>query len=217
MQIFNVTKNKRGIKNRHLFLTVCIMFILFSTSCTSLTKLGVDDYPNDNLTKKNYSELNGTYSNSHDTIFGKLEHAPFDGYNELELLEHQNILNQLFLIVPESSFRSEDKKIIDPKEKWIKIEFKSSRKAVVSMYHNDKFVFSKNIHGKYKNGYFYLRPKIFIFPGIPLAFGYSFERARLGKSGDNLLLDYSINMWVVAAISGSSDKGYCSSVYKKKE
>ncbi len=194
MQIIYITEHLSKRKIRHLFLAVWIMFVLLSTSCTSLSNLGVNDYPNNNLSKKNFSELNNSYSNSQDTIFGKLEHVPFNGNNELELLENQNILNQLFLIVPESSFWTEDKKMIDPKEKMINIEFQSKRKAIVSMYHNNTFIFSKKIHGKFKNGYFYLRPKIFIFSGIPLAFGYSFKRTRLGKSGDNLLLAYKINM-----------------------
>ena len=139
---------------------------------------------------------------------------PGNGFDELE---QQMILNQLFLNIPESYYRDTEGNMIDPNEKYVKIEFLSSKKATVSFYHNERFVFSKNINGRFKNGYFYLRPKIFVIPIVPLVFGYNFERTRIGKSGSNLLIDYSVNRWGFALVAGSSDKGYTSSVYRKKE
>ena len=204
-------------KIKYLKFAIWTLEILLLTSCTSLSKLGLKDYPNDRLSKHNYHELNGIYSNCHDTILGRLEHAPYDGYSEPEMLNSQDIISQLFFNPPESSYREIDGKIIQPNEKWIKIEFLTKRKAIVSMYHNDRFVFSKIIHGKFRNGYFYLRPKIFIIPLVPIVFGYYFERARIGKSSKNLLIDYTINMWGFAIAAGSSEKGYTSSVYKRKE
>lgn len=196
-------------------LIVCIV-TFFSTSCTSLSKLGLQDYPKDQLTKNNYHELNGTYFSQNDTIRGELVHFPYDGYSEQERLQNFNILHQLLLSVPQSAFRGEDGQRIEPNEKWITIEFVSKNKAIISLYHNERFVFSKKIHGRFKKDYFYLRPKIWVMPLIPLVFGYDFERARLGKSGDYLTIDYRINMWGFVIAAGSSEKGYASSIYKKK-
>lgn len=213
---YKIKENWR-FKIKYLKFATWTLVILLPTSCTSLSKLGLNDYPNDKLSEHNFHELNGIYSNCHDTIIGRLEHAPYDGYSELEMLNSQDIISQLFLKTPESSFREVNGKIIKPNEKWIKIEFLSKRKAIVSMYHNDRFVFSKIIHGKFRNGYFYLRPKIFIIPLVPLVFGYYFERARIGKSSEDLLIDHTINMWGFAIAAGSSEKGYTSSVYKRNK
>ncbi len=206
-------KKKKEFQVQILKSITWILAILIFSSCTSLSKLGLDNYPNDKLTKTNYLDVNGIYSNSHDTISGKLKHEPYAGFDELE---QQTILNQLFLTIPESYYRESSGEIIPPDEKWVKIEFKSDKKAIVSMYHNKNFVFSKEIRGKIKGGYFYLRPKWYIIPIVPIAFGYNFERARIGKSGTKLLIDYSVNMWGFALVAGSSDRGYCSSVYKLK-
>ena len=85
------------------------------------------------------------------------------------------------------------------------------------MYHNDKFVFSKNIRGKFRNGYFYRRPKVYVMPLIPLLFGYNFERTRIGiTTNEDLIIDYTINMWGFALVAGSAEKGATSSIYKKK-
>ncbi len=212
----NKSNKKITVKTILISLTMCII-IQLSTSCTSLSELGLQDYPKEQLSKSNYLELNGTYSSQNDTVSGKLIHLPYDGYSEQERLNNFNILHQILLSVPQSAFREEDGQRIEPNEKWVKIEFVSKKKAIISLYHNDRFVFSKKIHGKFKNGYFYLRPKIWIIPLIPLVFGYDFERARLGKSGDYLTIDYRINMWGFAIAAGSSEKGYASSIYKKKK
>jgi hypothetical protein len=196
-----------------LILSACIIAI-FMTSCTSLKTLGLQDYPNDNLSKDSYADLNGLYSNRHDTIIGDLVHMPGSGFDELE---RQTILTQLFLNIPESYYRDNNGIMIDPNEKYVQIDFKKKSKAIVSFYHKDSLVFSKNINGKFKNGYFYLRPKIFVIPIVPLVFGYNFERTRIGKSGSNLLIDYSVNRWGFALVAGSSDKGFTSSIYRKRE
>ena len=103
-------------------------------------------------------------------------------------------------------------------EKWIKIEFNTQETATISMYHNDKFLFSKDIHGKFKNGYFYLQPKVYVIPFIPLIFGYNFQRTRIGKTTDEgLLIDYKVNRWGFALIAGSQESGNASSIYAKKK
>jgi hypothetical protein len=204
----------KSLKIKYLKFTILIIISLFFISCTSLSKLGINEYPPEILSKNNYYRLNGNYLESHDTICGKLEHLPYAGFDELET---QSLICQLFLSIPETYYRDDKGEIIKSNEKWVKIEFLSNKKAILSMYHKDKFVFSKTIHGKFKNGYFYLRPKMYVIPLIPIVFGYSFQRARIGLSGEDLLIDYSVNMWGFALFGGSSDKGYTSSVYRKKK
>lgn len=195
-------------------LYILILLTLVTTSCKPLSKITDKTYQIENITKKEFQKLNGIYSNTSDTITGKLNHFPYDGQSDYERLI---ILSQLFQYFPETAWRDENGKRINPKEKWIKIEFQSKKKATVSMYHNDNFVFSKNIHGKFKNGHFYLRPKVFVIPLFPLAFAYNFERARIGKTmEDNLIIEYTVNRWGFALVAGSSDRGATSSIYKKK-
>jgi hypothetical protein len=190
-------------------LIIGIILILFG--CTPLSKVGIENYDIVHIEKSDFSVLNGIYENQHDTVVGKLKHSPGNGLDELERL---SILNQLFLSVPELSWRDSLGTIIEPDEKFILIEFIDSKKAYVSFYHNHDLIFTKKIRGKFKNGYFYLRPKGFIIPLIPLIFGYNFQRTRIGKSGDYLLIDYTVNRWGFALVAGSSDKGYASSRYK---
>ncbi len=188
-----------------------IGFILIQFGCTPLSKIGIENCNIESIEKSDFSVLNGIYKNQHDTVVGELKHSPGNGFDELERL---SILNQLFLSVPESAWRDSLGTIIEPDEKFIQIEFIDSKKAYVSFHHNNDLIFTKKIRGKFKNGYFYLRPKGFIIPLIPLIFGYNFQRTRIGKSGDYLLIDYTVNGWGFALVAGSSDKGYASSRYK---
>ena len=198
-----------------IILSVGLALLTFVTSCKPLSEIGNKNTNIVTISKDEFNKLNGTYSNNFDTTFGKVTHFPYDGWSDDKRL---SILNQLFNNYPESAWRNENGKMIDPKEKWIKIEFNSKRTATVSMYHNEKFVFSKSIHGKFKNGCFYLRPKIWVVPLVPLFFGYNFERARLGKTtNDDLIIDYRVNVWGFALIAGSADKGFASSIYGKKK
>ena len=188
-------------------------FLTILFSCKSLSSLGLRDHPVVPVHKKNPGELNGLYSNKHYTICGKLRHIPSSGHNELE---KSSALTQLIMIVPDKFYRDESGEIIKEEDKWIKLEFSSKNKASIGLYRNETLMFSKTIHGKFRNNYFYLRPKAFVLPFVPLLFGYNFERARIGKSGNNLIIDYSVNRWGFALVAGGSDKGYTSSVYKSK-
>jgi len=194
---------------------VGLIVLTFTSSCKSLSEIGSKNTHILTISKDDFNKLNGTYSNSFDTTFGKVTHSPYDGRSDVERL---TVLNQLFNNYPESAWRDESGKIIDPKEKWVKIEFNSRKIATVSMYHNDKFIFSKNIHGKFKNGYFYLRPKVYIIPFFPLIFAYCFERVRIGKTKDDYLaIDYRTNNGGFALIAGGSERGSASSIYEKKK
>lgn len=196
----------------HMILAFGMSIVL--TGCKSLSKIANSNIEAQAITTDNYQKLNGTYSNSHDTIFGSIEYSTYYGINDYRRI---TILEQLFYNYPESAWRDENEQIINPNEKWIKIDFQSKKRAIISMYQNDKFLFSKIIHGKIKNGYFYLRPKSYVLPFVPLLFGYNFERARLGITGENnLIIDYSVNQWGVFFITGGYEKGSATSIFKRK-
>ena len=205
---------KHLVKFLHLYFAI---FTLVATGCKSLSNVGSHNYNilDVTWTKDDFKRLNGTYSNSFDTIVVEIMgHNP---YNALIDKQHISALNQLFLCIPEKVSRDENGEWIDLKEKFIKIEFNSKKQATISMFHNDKCIFSKNIHGKFKNGYFYLRPKIYVIPLIPLVFGYNFERSRIGKTlYDDLIIDFTVNSWRGALMAGSPavERGTTSSIYK---
>jgi len=201
------------LKAEQLIFVLAILIIM--TGCKPLYKIANNNIQTEVITNNDYEKLNGNFSNSYDTIFGGVEHTPGDGKNDYQRL---TILYQLFgYNYPETAWRDENNQWINPNEKYIKIEFQSTKHATISMYHNDKFVFSKRIHGKFKNGYFYLRPKAYVLPFIPLIFGYNFERARLGKTMENnLVIDYTVNRWGFALVAGSADKGVATTIYKNK-
>lgn len=192
----------------------CIAIPGLFVSCVPLSKKIGEQKFKTNLIQQNEPEkLNGFYSNSPDSIIGGIKHTPYDGFGNFERL---TILGQLFWNVPESAWRDSTGKYIEPKLKYVSIAFQSKRKATISLYQNDEFIFSKTIHGKFKNGYFYVRPKILILPIFPIVFGYNFERARIGKLENSLIIDYTVNRWGFALIAGSSDRGVSSSLYKQK-
>jgi len=192
---------------------------LVATGCKSLSKVGNHNYNilDVTITKDDFRKLNGTYYNSFDTIV--VEIIGQNPYNALiRYKRHVTALSQLFIYIPQKVSRDENDKWIDLKEKSINIEFNSKKQVTISMFHDDKCTFSKNIHGKFKNGYFYLRPKIYVIPLIPLVFGYNFERARIGKTlYDDLIIDFTVNSWggVIMAGSPAVERGTTSSIYKK--
>jgi hypothetical protein len=202
--------------SRRKYFYIFTILTLVVTGCKSLSKVGNTNTQIEiALTKDDFEQLNGVYSNSFDTIIGTINHFPYDGLSDERRV---TVLSQLFQNYPETAWRNKSGKMINPQEKWIKIGFNSKKQATISLYQNDKFVFSKNIHGKFKNGYFYLRPKVYVIPLIPILFGYNFERTRIGKTtDDDLIIDYTVNRWGFALVAGSADKGASSTIYKKKQ
>jgi len=220
--LFNRTKYLKDCSKRRelslyfLVYSIAIFAIIsvVAIGCKPISKVGINNIHVKTIKGSNFKELNGIYSNRFDTVAGKIIHYPYDAVNDTQRV---SILSQLFLRFPETAWRDENGKMINPKEKWIKIEFQSKNKAIISMYNKDKFVFAKQIHGKFKNGYFYLRPKVVVIPLIPLIFGYSFQRARIGKTNDdNLIIDCTLNRWWFALFAGFADKWFASSIYKSK-
>lgn len=200
----------KTLRLNHFVLIIALFFGI--SSCKPLHDLGIKNYPVDSLSTNEYRKLNGIYSNMHINIEGKLKYSPYSGMDDLQNL---TLLDQLFIKVPEKYYIRANGSQILPEEKWIKIEFTSARKASVSFYRNDTLVNDKKIRGKMKDGYFYIRPKGFVAP-LVIVFGYHFQRTRLGRSGEYLLVDYSINNWGFALIGGSSIKGFASAAYKPK-
>jgi hypothetical protein len=194
-------------------ITILAILSIIMVGCKPISKVGIKNVHVEAITAGNFKELNGTYSNNFDTLAGKIIHYSYDALNDTQRV---TILSQLFLNFPETAWRDENGKMINPKEKWIKIEFQSKNQAIISMYHNDKFIFAKNIHGRVKKGYFYLRPKPIIVPLFPLIFGYNFKKVRIGKVENNLIIDCTLNRWLFAIFAGSSDRWFASSIYKKR-
>jgi hypothetical protein len=112
-----------------IILSVGLALLTFVTSCKPLSEIGNKNTNIVTISKDEFNRLNGTYSNNFDTTFGKVTHFPYDGRSDDKRL---TILNQLFKNYPESAWRNENGKMIDPKEKWIKIEFHSKKQQLLA-------------------------------------------------------------------------------------
>jgi hypothetical protein len=97
-------------------------------------------------TKLDFTKLSGTYHNSIDTSFGEIEHSPKRGIQEDQL----KLCDLLFLIPTYSGYNE---------NVFIKLEFISKNKANIEVYDDEGIISSKSIKGKFKNGYFYVKPK----------------------------------------------------------
>lgn len=190
-----------------------IVLVFLNIGCKPLARIGNEGLETEMISKDNFEELNGIYSNQSDTVIGRIKEDYKVRTTDLET----TILDELLWMVPETAYRGEDGEAIKAEETWTSIEFYSKKRANIRLYHNDKVVCAKKIRGRFKNGYFYLRPKILILPLIPLFFGYSFERTRIGKSGDYLIIDSSGNTWMIAFISGAMNRGHTSASFEKQK
>ena len=184
------------VKNYILY----ILSILLLTACTPLANLSPAKYPIEPIKKEEFQKLNGTYKNFQDAVFGQVEHFPDNVKNG----NNKCLIERLFMIFPNKTYKSTT----------VEIKFISRKKAVVNAYQNDTIIFSKKIRGRFKKGYFYIRPKILIIPFYPILFGYGFERTRIGKSGNDLVVDYTIKSWGFLLIAGGEERGATTSIYK---
>lgn len=175
--------------------------MLISIGCKPLRNLSPTSYSIEPIRENELKQLDGLYSNYQDTVFGKIEHFPLRGGVE----NNRTLLDRLFVNYPEMGY-----------DKWILIEIKftTSKKARVYAYQNGTLLFSKNIRGKLKNGYFYQRPKIFIVPFFPVFYWRNFERVRIWKIGNDIVVDHTLNSWGFALFAGGLDKGRSTSIYK---
>ena len=182
-----------------------LMLITFlSVSCSSLSNLSNSTYPITHLNKENFQNLNGIYENYQDTVFGKITHHPGRGFNENNI----SLLNRLFIFIPNEAYNEKTA---------IEIKFVTNRKAEINTYLDDSLITSRKIRGRFKQGYFYTRPKILIIPFFPVLYVHDFERVRIGKTESNLIIDHSIRSWGFALFAGGSDLGSNTSIYKIKK
>ncbi len=166
-----------------------------------------DHYTVDSLSPKDYRALNGVYNNEADTTFGY--HYSFNDNHDLELLDH------FFRHIPLKA-RWYNDSIIPQSEKRVILEALNPKKILVSLYQQDRFIYAKAIKGRYKKGYFYVRGKNIIYP-LPILFGYHFQKARIGKTGTDLLIDYRRKFWVFAVVAGGAAKDKTSSLFSSRQ
>ena len=129
---------------------------------------------------------------------------PYRGINE----NNRNLLDRLFIFFPDKAYEN---------DVTVKFEFVTKRKANVSAYQHGQIFLSKRIRGRFKNGYFYVKPKIFLIPFFPVLYVHNFERVRIGKIENDIVVDHTIKMWGFALFAGGSDSGRSTSIYKTEK
>jgi hypothetical protein len=179
-----------------------IFMATITIGCGPLKNLGPSTYIIEPIEKSDYAKLNGTYLDIQDTVFGNTVQLPKRGID----VNNRRLLDRLFIFYPNGA--NDDGTIVN-------IKFCSNREAIVSAHLSGSVVFTKIIHGKFKNGYFYLRPKVLIIPFFPVFYRHNFERVRLGKMGDDIVVDHSFLWMGFALIDGGSSHGRVTSVYKQ--
>lgn len=187
---------------RYIF-NCLIILIIFTVSegCSPLQNLSPADYSVDRISKKDYQVFNGTYNNRQDTVFGKIVHIPYRGIDENNL----SLADRLYIFFPDQAYGE---------GVTMKFEFISKNKAIVSAYQNGEAIFTKNLRGRIKKNYFYVRPRLFFVPFFPVVYVHDFERVRIGKIENDIIVDHTIKMWGFALFAGGSDSGLTTSIYK---
>lgn len=194
-----------------IFLLSCVLISL--TGCKSLSNLALTNCSPDSMKLQSVKELNGVYANKSDTMRGSYYHAPYTGKKDpyqISILEH------LFINIPEEADRIIYGISTPDEQVYVDIKFISEKRFIMTAFQDDRFIFERVVRGKYRNGYFYLRPKKFVIPFIPLVFGYYFKKARIGKCGQRLVIDYRLNYWGFALAAGGSNKARTTSLYSQK-
>ncbi len=192
---------------------VWVMLIITAAGCKPFQNAGQQHYPVTPVTKKSYTVLNGVYANKPDTTIGKYYHGPNDR-RSADFRPH--LMDQFFLSQPKTVYQYRDSTLTDAGQ-WVKLEFSTAKKLTLSLYYRDRFIFSKQLKGRFKNGYFYGRQKFFIIPVYPLFFGYNFQRTRIGKHQDKLLVDLRQRQWVFLIFSGTNDKVRTTALFTPKQ
>lgn len=184
------------------FRLLTLFLIIISVGCRPLKNLTPTTYQIEPIKKNEFAKLNGRYNDIQDTVFGKIEHNPGRGIDE----NNRRLLDRLFIFYSDKAY---------DKGTTVEINFISNKKATVNAYQNGTILFTKNIRGKFKKGYFYVRPKIFIIPFFPVFYWHNFERVRIGKIGNDIVVDHTLKSWGFALFAGGSDNGLSTSIYKR--
>jgi len=164
----------------------------------------VQSYKIDSLNKKNYSKLNGKYSNIHfDTTV--ISYNDFHGlaYRPKTLWSHTYSFNK-------------DKEKGNVEAQAIRLEFKTRRKILLSLYEKDSLISNRVIRGRIKDGFFYRKPHFILIPLIPIVVSYDTYRYRIGLINNGLVIDYKWSYWGFALLAGGWGKGQTSITFKKQ-
>lgn len=178
--------------------------LLLSTGCNSLSNLAPASYQIEQLNKNQFQNLNGIYRNYQDTAFGQIITTPKQG----EKLKNYGLLDRLFIFIPNEAYSDST---------LVEIEFVTDKKAIVKSYNNGMLIFSRKLKGELKNGYFYVNPKLLIIPFFPLVYYHTFEQVRIGKVGQNIIIDNSVKMCAFSLLFWGIgfDKGTMTTIYTK--
>ena len=183
-------------------LFIFIIITVFLQSCATIKD--VQHYKTDGIDKTNYTKLNGQYSNIHtDTTVISYNRSGGLEYTPKTLWSHTYGYNY-------------DKEKGNSQEQTVKLEFKTHRKILLSLYEKDSLIANRTIRGRIKNGFFYRKPHLVIIPLIPLVMSYHSYRYRIGFSNNSIVIDYSWKFWGIALIAGGAGNGQTSTTFKKR-
>ncbi len=188
-------------------LPLFLLLICFA-GCKPLSKMGLENHRVTPVTGSEFTRLNGLYRNVSDTVDGRVVFAPYGRFDDTTSVD---LLGHLYYNVPWK------KRAWGDSTSQIALEFQSPTKVNVSLYKADTLVKTWTLKGKFKKGFFYLRPRVWAAPFIPVFFGYNFERAAIGISAGGLVLKYTINYWAFALVAGSSEVGSVSAFFKEQQ
>jgi hypothetical protein len=194
-------KKNRSISS--IILTIVIILLNLSLeSCYEIKNIPGSKI--DSLNKGNYIRLNGQYSNhalKSDTISWIDQRGA--------TYQPKSFWNLTYSYLREKPFA-------DINGQTVRLRFKTKRKLSLTLYQRDTLITTRVIRGNIKNGYFYAKPQLVVTPFIPLVFGYSGFRYRIGIHDSTLLVDYRWKYWGFAILAGGSGRGQTHSGFKEK-
>ena len=189
------------MKIKKISLLLLSLSFLCLSSCKSLKNLAFSNQPIDTLSYSGSDLLSGTYSNAPDTSVNKIAIGPhYPSFSQTSLFNKM-------------SFRKQN--TANPEKQKLCISILSKNRLKLILLEENKPVEELTIRGKFASGYFYGRQKIFLLPFIPLLWGYRFERFRIGRSGEHLIINFRTNQWAFGLFFGYSENGTFSGLYRK--
>lgn len=153
------------------------------------------------ITKKNYNQLDGIYSN-----------LPF----HTALISYKHFAGPKYFPTPlwENTYGFlNNRRKGDTTAKTVKVDFIRKNRIRLVLYKNNKDEIERIIKGHIRNGY--CKQRFIVYPFIPLFFGYNSHRFRIGKMYDNLVIDFKWSYWGFAIVGGGDGKGQSRTSYKK--
>lgn len=124
---------------------------------------------------------------------------------------YQNFLYDRFRLAPTKNYaKSASEYLVD-------IEPVNKNKIILKLLKGSEVIKTQKIRGKYKDGYFYRRRQLIMFPFVPFLFGYRIERQRIGVEEDMLIVDLRENRWAFFMVAGQYENSQHEAKYKKIE